>query len=103
MITLELEGSSSAAAQRLLVAVGREPRVTDLGLETVGVETGGKPIDVDERMRVGGREWLYAIGDVNGRALLTHMGKYQAAGRHREHPRPRDGRAPRRRALPAGH
>ncbi len=29
-------------------------------------------------MRVGGREWLYAIGDVNGRALFTHIGKYQA-------------------------
>ena len=78
LITLELEDDSSTAAQRLLVAVGREPRVTGLGLETVGIETGGKPIDVDGRMRVGGREWLYAIGDVNGRALLTHMGKYQA-------------------------
>jgi pyruvate/2-oxoglutarate dehydrogenase complex dihydrolipoamide dehydrogenase (E3) component len=33
---------------------------------------------VDDQMRVGGREWLYAVGDVNGRALLTHTGKYQA-------------------------
>ena len=30
------------------------------------------------RMRVGGSERLYAIGDVNGRALFTHSGKYQA-------------------------
>ncbi len=35
-------------------------------------------LETDERMRVGGRDWLYAIGDVNGRALFTHMGKYQA-------------------------
>ena len=38
-------------------------------------------------MRVGGRDWLYAIGDVNGRALLTHMGKYQARVARRRHPR----------------
>jgi dihydrolipoamide dehydrogenase len=35
-------------------------------------------LEVDDRMRVGGSDWLYAIGDVNCRALLTHMGKYQA-------------------------
>ena len=75
---LELEGGETVAGERLLVAVGRRPRVEGIGLESVGVETGGDPIEVDERMRVGGREWLYAIGDVNGRAQLTHIGKYQA-------------------------
>ena len=73
--------SSRAASElrgdELLVAVGRRPRTDELGLETVGVEPGGY-LEVDDRMRVGGRDWLYAIGDVNGRALLTHMGKYQA-------------------------
>lgn len=75
---LELESGDTASGERLLVAVGRRPRVAGIGLEAVGVEVDGDPIEVDERMRIGGREWLYAIGDVNGRALLTHMGKYQA-------------------------
>jgi pyruvate/2-oxoglutarate dehydrogenase complex dihydrolipoamide dehydrogenase (E3) component len=48
-----------------------------VGVETVGLEP-GKPIEVDDWMRAPGSDWLYAIGDVNGRALLTHMGKYQA-------------------------
>ena len=61
----------------LLVAVGRRPPTADLGLETVGLEP-GKTIPVDDRCRALGTDWLYAIGDVNGRALLTHMGKYQA-------------------------
>lgn len=76
-MTLELEGGDSLRGDELLVAVGRRPRTAELGLETVGVQAGGY-VDVDDRMRVGGSEWLYAIGDVNGRALLTHMGKYQA-------------------------
>jgi pyruvate/2-oxoglutarate dehydrogenase complex dihydrolipoamide dehydrogenase (E3) component len=56
------------------------PRAADtseLGLETFGLE-GGKPVDVDETMRVPGNDWLYVVGDANGRVLLTHMGKYQA-------------------------
>jgi dihydrolipoamide dehydrogenase len=59
------------------VAVGRRPNTAELGLEAFGVEP-GKPIDVDDRMRAGGSDWLYAIGDANGRAELTHAGKYQA-------------------------
>jgi pyruvate/2-oxoglutarate dehydrogenase complex dihydrolipoamide dehydrogenase (E3) component len=76
-VRLELEGGGEVEADELLVAVGRTPRTADIGLETVGLEPGG-PIEVDESLRVPGREWLYAVGDVNGRALLTHMGKYQA-------------------------
>ena len=50
-----------------------------IGLESVEVEPGeGGFVETDDRLRVGGREWLYAVGDVNGRALFTHMGKYQA-------------------------
>ena len=46
---------------------------------SVGVEPGEHGfLETDDRLRVGGREWLYAVGDVNGRALFTHMGKYQA-------------------------
>jgi dihydrolipoamide dehydrogenase len=76
-VRLELEGGGWLEADELLVAIGRTPRTTDLGLETVGLEP-GKHVRVDESLRVPGKEWLYAIGDVNGRALFTHMGKYQA-------------------------
>jgi pyruvate/2-oxoglutarate dehydrogenase complex dihydrolipoamide dehydrogenase (E3) component len=63
----------------ILVAVGRVPRTAELSLERAGVEAGASGfLETDERLRVGGRDWLYAIGDVNGRALFTHMGKYQA-------------------------
>jgi dihydrolipoamide dehydrogenase len=64
-------------ASEVLVATGRVPRTRDLGLESVGLEP-GRSIDVDDTMRVPGFDWLYAVGDVNGRALLTHQGKYQA-------------------------
>ena len=67
----------SAEADVVLVALGRKPATDDLGVEIVGLEP-GKTIDVDSHMRVPGHEWLYAIGDINGRALFTHMGKYQA-------------------------
>jgi pyruvate/2-oxoglutarate dehydrogenase complex dihydrolipoamide dehydrogenase (E3) component len=62
----------------LLVAAGRRPRTAEIGLETIGL-TGGGPVRVDRRLRVEGVEggWLYAVGDVNGLAPLTHMGKYQ--------------------------
>jgi dihydrolipoamide dehydrogenase len=76
-VTVELEDGSSVAGKELLVAVGRTPVSQGIGLDSVGLEEGG-PIEVDDAMRVPGREWLYAVGDVNGRALLTHMGKYQA-------------------------
>jgi len=49
----------------------------DQAFPTVGLEP-GRSIEVDDTLRVVGLGWLYAVGDVNGRALLTHMGKYQA-------------------------
>jgi pyruvate/2-oxoglutarate dehydrogenase complex dihydrolipoamide dehydrogenase (E3) component len=76
-IVLTLAGGEELVGDELLVAVGRRPHTSDLGLETVGLEP-GQTIEVDDRMRVPGREWLYAVGDVNGRALLTHAAKYQA-------------------------
>ena len=51
-------------------------------METVGLEP-GKYLDVDDSLRVRGSDWLYGVGDVNGRKLLTHMGKYQAGRRAR--------------------
>jgi dihydrolipoamide dehydrogenase len=61
----------------VLVAIGRAARTADLGLETVGLEP-GEYLPVDDTLQVEGRPWLYGVGDVNGRQLLTHMGKYQA-------------------------
>ncbi|MFJ3223132.1 dihydrolipoyl dehydrogenase family protein [Streptomyces sp. NPDC086783] len=64
-------------ADEILFATGRAPRTDDLGLETVGLEPGSW-LAVDDTLRVTGSTWLYAVGDVNHRALLTHQGKYQA-------------------------
>ena len=75
-VRLELETGEGLAGDELLVAIGRRANTADMGLEAFGVEP-GKAIEVDDRMRVGGSDWLYAIGDANGRALLTHAGKYQ--------------------------
>ncbi len=61
----------------VLVAAGRVARTRGIGLETVGLEAGGY-LDVDDSLQVRGTPWLYGVGDVNGRQLLTHMGKYQA-------------------------
>ena len=66
---------SSATSCSSRSAAARRP--DELGLETVGLEP-GRTIEVDDALRAPGSDWLYAIGDVNGRALLTHMGKYQA-------------------------
>jgi dihydrolipoamide dehydrogenase len=77
-VRVELEGGREIEADEILVSIGRTPRTADIGLETVGLEA-GRHVRVDESLRVPGHEaWLYAVGDVNGRALLTHMGKYQA-------------------------
>jgi len=71
-----LDDGSVVEADQLLVAFGRVPGTHGIGVETLGLEA-GKPLLVDDHMRVPGHDWLFAIGDVNGRALLTHMGKYQ--------------------------
>jgi dihydrolipoamide dehydrogenase len=76
-VVVELDSGESVPGDELLVAIGRRPNTVDLGVESIGLEP-GKPIEVDDWMRATGSDWLYAIGDVNGRALLTHMGKYQA-------------------------
>jgi pyruvate/2-oxoglutarate dehydrogenase complex dihydrolipoamide dehydrogenase (E3) component len=77
-LTLVLGDGRELAGDELLVAVGRQPRSGDVGLDTVGLRPGG-PVPVDRRLRVQGVDggWLYAVGDCNGLALFTHMGKYQ--------------------------
>jgi pyruvate/2-oxoglutarate dehydrogenase complex dihydrolipoamide dehydrogenase (E3) component len=68
---------SVAEGDTLLVALGRVPQTKGIGLERLGIDT-DRAVAVDARMQVPGHPWLYAIGDVNGRAIFTHMGKYQA-------------------------
>ncbi|MEJ1156145.1 NAD(P)/FAD-dependent oxidoreductase [Microbacterium marmarense] len=75
--TLTLSDGSAVSAEQVLVATGRTPRTGDLGLENIGL-TPGDWLSVDDTMLVHGTDWLYAVGDVNHRALLTHQGKYQA-------------------------
>ena len=83
-VTVQSDDGSRIEADEILVATGRRANTSDIGLGTVTPESGGPvpegPVQVDSSMRATGVPggWLYAIGDVNGRNQLTHMGKYQA-------------------------
>jgi pyruvate/2-oxoglutarate dehydrogenase complex dihydrolipoamide dehydrogenase (E3) component len=86
-VRLYLSAGEPIETERLLVATGRRPNIDDFGLEQLGLEITSRGVVVDERMQAG--EGVWAIGDVAGVALLTHVGKYQArvaaaniAGRH---------------------
>ena len=73
-----LDDGTELLAEELLVATGRRPATTGIGVESLGLEP-GRALPTDEQLRVSGAgDWLYAVGDVNGIAPLTHMGKYQA-------------------------
>jgi dihydrolipoamide dehydrogenase len=72
-----LDDGRELRGDRLMVATGRRARVEDIGLETVGVEPAPHGVPVDGRLRVGGVEGLWAVGDVAGIFPLTHVGKYQ--------------------------
>jgi pyruvate/2-oxoglutarate dehydrogenase complex dihydrolipoamide dehydrogenase (E3) component len=78
-VVATVAGGRTFEADEMLVCVGRRPATVDLGVDSVGL-TPGRPIEVDERLRSVGvdGDWLYAVGDCNGLALLTHVGKYQA-------------------------
>jgi dihydrolipoamide dehydrogenase len=77
-VKVGLSGGETVEGEEILVAIGRKPRSEAIGLESVGVTPGERGfVEVDDQLRVGGSDWLYAVGDLNGRALLTHMGKYQ--------------------------
>lgn len=78
-VHLTLADGTRLVADELLLATGRAPRTTDLGLETVGLHPGEwLPTDDSFTVQAVEGDWLYAVGDVNHRALLTHQGKYQA-------------------------
>lgn len=76
-VVVAFEDGRELRAAQLLVAVGREPRSDGLGLEDGWLDDAGF-VETDEQLRVGGNGWLYAVGDVNGRALLTHEATLQA-------------------------
>ncbi|MBK1784887.1 dihydrolipoyl dehydrogenase family protein [Prauserella cavernicola] len=78
-VRVTLDDGTVLTADEVVVATGRTPNSGDIGLDAVGLRAGGY-VDVDDQQQVRGVEgdWLYAIGDVCGKALLTHMGKYQA-------------------------
>ncbi len=77
VVTTELSDGTTVLADEILVATGRRPATLDLGVESVGLVP-GEWLSVDDTLLVDGTDWLYAVGDVNGRALLTHQGKCQA-------------------------
>jgi dihydrolipoamide dehydrogenase len=78
-VSVTLDDGVELAVDVVGVAAGRRPRSADVGVEVVGLEP-GRYVQVDDALAVTGVDggWLYAVGDVNGRNLLTHMGKYQA-------------------------
>lgn len=76
-VDLVANGETLVVAE-VVVAAGRVAATSDLGLDALGVPLKNGFVQVDDHLGVPGHEWLYAVGDVNGRALLTHMGKYQA-------------------------
>jgi pyruvate/2-oxoglutarate dehydrogenase complex dihydrolipoamide dehydrogenase (E3) component len=77
-VSVTLADGSTVTGDEMLAALGRKPQTAGLGLETVGLDAGGS-VEVDAHARVPGSDWLYAIGDINGRSPFTHMAKYQAA------------------------
>ncbi|SJN38315.1 PF00070 family, FAD-dependent NAD(P)-disulphide oxidoreductase [Microbacterium esteraromaticum] len=79
-VTLFTADGDEITAAELLVATGRQPRTDDIGLTALNIDgvKAGEYIGTDDTLLVPGTDWLYAVGDANGRALLTHQGKYQA-------------------------
>jgi pyruvate/2-oxoglutarate dehydrogenase complex dihydrolipoamide dehydrogenase (E3) component len=76
-VEVELDDGVSIRAERILVATGRRPRVADLGLEALGLDTSSGHLEVNEHLQTNADN-VWAIGDVTGVALFTHVGKYQA-------------------------
>jgi dihydrolipoamide dehydrogenase len=77
-VTVTTTTHGTLEADEILVASGRRHLTEDLGLEAVGLDGSAKPIEVGDDLRVAGHDWLYVVGDANGKSLLTHEGKYQA-------------------------
>jgi pyruvate/2-oxoglutarate dehydrogenase complex dihydrolipoamide dehydrogenase (E3) component len=79
-VTVETSTHGTLDADEILVASGRRPLTADIGLESIGLAVADPPapLEVGDDLRVAGHDWLYVVGDANGRSLLTHEGKHQA-------------------------
>ena len=77
-VSVTLDDDREFEGDEILVAVGRRANTHDVGLESVGLDPDQR-LSVDRLLRIQGVDggWLYAVGDISGLALLTHMGKYQ--------------------------
>lgn len=76
-VVVELDDDAVIRADEVLVALGRTPRTGDIGLDALGLPT-DRALAVNDHLQVDSHPWLYAIGDANGRAQLTHQGKEHA-------------------------
>ncbi len=74
--TVSLGGGEQLTAAALLVAAGRRTNLSDLGLDTVGLDPSARFLDTDEQLRA--TDDLWAVGDITGKGLFTHMSMYQA-------------------------
>ncbi len=77
LIFVTLAGGEELTSERLLVATGRTINLSGLGLESAGLDGTARYIEVDERMRAANGIW--AMGDVTGKAMFTHVALYQSA------------------------
>jgi pyruvate/2-oxoglutarate dehydrogenase complex dihydrolipoamide dehydrogenase (E3) component len=77
-VVVTLADGSTATGEKVLVAAGRRPNLSDIGLDTVGLDPKARSLDVDEHMSVTGVDGLYAIGDVTGKGAFTHVAVWQA-------------------------
>jgi len=68
--------TTSLTAERILVAMGRDPNIRGLNLDGIGVEFDRKGVKVDERMRTS-QKHVYAAGDVTGKFQFTHAAGYE--------------------------
>ncbi len=75
-VVVTLADGTTATGEKLLVAAGRRPNLSDIGLETVGLDPQARSLDVDEHMQV--RDNVFAIGDITGRGAFTHVAVWQA-------------------------
>jgi len=77
-ISVAIEGGEPVVTDEVLVSTGRHPATSDIGLDSVGVTAQKLTVGTDGRVQEVPAGWLYAVGDVAGKVLLTHQGKYEA-------------------------
>lgn len=77
-VEVTLAGGTTVTGEKLLVAAGRKPNLSDIGLETVGLDPAARSLDVDEHMAIDGADGLFAVGDITGRGAFTHVAVWQA-------------------------